>query len=108
MFFQPIRRGQPSSSRAHPSPRRARKDLPLAVALAIVGLTATALADPPHPGPPPEAFTACEGKAVGDACTVSLHGTDLAGTCSTPPGNQGLACRPNHRPPRPPPSEPEG
>lgn len=65
-----------------------------------------------HRGPPPEAFTACEGKAAGDACTVTTpHGDELAGTCATPPEDTRLACRPSHMPeggPPPPPRDRDG
>lgn len=57
--------------------------------------------DTHHRGPPPEAFTACEGKAAGDACTVT-HGNDsISGTCASPPPDASdtrLACRPDHMP----------
>lgn len=103
MFNGQTLRG-PGALETPPSARRVRRELPfVAAGLGIIALAATALADPPHPpGPPPEAFTACDGKAAGDACSVSLHGTEVAGTCSTPPGNQALACRPNRPPPPPP------
>lgn len=57
-----------------------------------------------HPqGPPPQAFTACEDTAVGDACVVDTpHGT-IEGICrSTPEGR--TACAPNR--PRSPRSAP--
>ena len=35
-----------------------------------------------HHGPPPEAYTACEGKNVGDTAKfVSPHGDTVTGTC---------------------------
>ncbi len=35
-----------------------------------------------HHGPPPEAYTACEGKNTGDAAEfVSPHGDTVTGTC---------------------------
>ncbi len=35
-----------------------------------------------HHGPPPEAYTACEGKSVGDTAEfVSPHGDTVTGTC---------------------------
>jgi len=35
-----------------------------------------------HQGPPPEAYTACEGKSVGDTAEfVSPHGDTVTGTC---------------------------
>jgi hypothetical protein len=72
--------------------------------------------DRPH-GPPPEAITACSGKAAGAACSfVGRRGEQLSGTCFTPPprpasaqdanGSYGaknatqekmpMACRPHH------------
>jgi hypothetical protein len=57
----------------------------------------------PHGPPPPEAFTACEGKAARDVCSVQLHEHVLAGSCDTPPGESRLACHPNDMPPPPPP-----
>lgn len=54
------------------------------------------------PGPPPEAVAACESKAVNEACTVSIHGESLTGTCrSAPPGAPGgemVACHPDNAP----------
>ncbi len=39
----------------------------------------------PH-GPPPEAISACQGKANGAACTFTgRRGESLTGTCFTPP-----------------------
>lgn len=62
---------------------------------------------PQHHGPPPEAFTACESKAAGDACTVTFGSESIAGHCAAPPSGASestLACRPdnmpNHGPPR--------
>jgi|GEM_PF-769949 len=41
--------------------------------------------DRPH-GPPPEAISACQGKANGAACTFTgRRGEQLTGTCFTPP-----------------------
>lgn len=55
-----------------------------------------------HRGPPPEAFTACEGKAAGDACSVTTpDGETLAGTCASPPADAPdtrIACRPDRMP----------
>lgn len=65
------------------------------------GATENAGREQHHRGPPPEAFTACEGKAAGDACTVT-HGSDsISGTCASPPPDAPdtrLACRPDHMP----------
>lgn len=38
-----------------------------------------------HRGPPPEAFAACEGVPVGDACTVPRGDDAIEGHCLTPP-----------------------
>jgi hypothetical protein len=54
-----------------------------------------------HRGPPPEAFTACEGKVAGDACTVTHDEHSITGTCASPPADAPdtrLACRPDHMP----------
>jgi hypothetical protein len=53
----------------------------------------------PGHAPPPEAFTACEDVATGDACVVDTpHGT-VEGVCRTTPDRR-VACAPN-RPPAP-------
>ncbi|HEY4117745.1 MAG TPA: hypothetical protein VGM56_07820 [Byssovorax sp.] len=74
---------------------------------ALVALGGAAMADGDgcpkgrHHGPPPEAFAACEGKADGDACSVTFRDdTAHAGTCQAPEGKQ-LACRPDDMPSRP-------
>jgi hypothetical protein len=55
----------------------------------------------PH-GPPPEAIAACKDQSEGSACTVSLHGQSIDGTCRKGPDGDGpLACAPSH-PPAPP------
>jgi hypothetical protein len=54
-----------------------------------------------HRGPPPEAYTACESKAVGDDCTVSLHDVTVDGKCDVFGSDTRLSCRPNHPPPIP-------
>lgn len=62
----------------------------------------------PH-GPPPEAFQACAGKAVGTACAmVGFRGEQMNGSCDQPPGPPAavgdqksapqLACRPANMP----------
>lgn len=52
-----------------------------------------------HHGPPPEALAACEGVAVGEACTVLLDDRTIEGTCLTPPWNDAAAaCVPPHGP----------
>lgn len=59
-----------------------------------------------HHGPPAEAFTACEGKAVNDTCNVQLGGESLAGRCVSPPpgapADVKIACRPDKTPEPPP------
>jgi len=63
-----------------------------------------------HHGPPPEAFTACDAKAVGDACSVTFGDKDHAGTCVTPPAgapDARIVCLPKDMPP-PPPGGPGG
>ena len=60
---------------------------------------------PPPPGGkmrpiPQEAVTACTGKAVGAACAAGPAG---AGTCQYTPDKKYFACKPNGRPPGPPP-----
>lgn len=66
-----------------------------------------------HRGPPPEAFTACEGKSADAACSISTPRGNLDGTCSAGHGGDGkLACRPKGPPPGgpggPPPGGPGG
>ena len=49
---------------------------------------------PDHPpGPPPETFAACEGKAEGDSCSATFGGEAHAGTCHKGRGDR-LHCRP--------------
>ena len=51
------------------------------------------------PGPPPEAYTACEGKSAGDKAEfVSPHGDTVTGTCEESGGR--LVLRPDNPPPR--------
>ena len=51
-------------------------------------------------GPPPEAFTACEGKKAGDAVTVTTkNGDQIKAICETV--NNRLAARPTEPPPKP-------
>jgi hypothetical protein len=103
-----------------PSAPRILAGIVLVSGLALAARAGPALADPstaspacsghPHRGgvacppghePPPEAFSACSGKASGDACSVSMHGSDVAGTCVTMPGDSRLVCMPkNHPPPK--------
>jgi hypothetical protein len=64
-------------------------------------LTPLARADAPNPPPvPKEAIAACASLQAGDACTVTLGGNTLDGTCAKTPDDV-LACRPS-RPPGPP------
>ena len=72
--------------------------LGLAAGLGVLALAADAEANPP--APPPEAFTACDGKARGDACTVQIHDHTMNGVCDAPPGESRLACRPSGPPPQ--------
>ncbi|MFZ5446463.1 MAG: hypothetical protein ACOZQL_41125 [Myxococcota bacterium] len=54
-------------------------------------------------GPPPEASAACQSSSAGAACSFSVDGHTVSGTCDTPPGASSLACRPagmgRHGPP---------
>lgn len=51
-----------------------------------------------HHGPPPEAFTACEGKSAGDKSEfVSPHGETVTGTCEE--RDDRLVLRPDNPPP---------
>ena len=76
-----------------------KHSLQLVACIAIMTITAYANGQPPpndgqeRHGPPPEAFSACEGKSTGDACTVSTPRGELSGTCQMPGGNA-LACAP--------------
>lgn len=74
-------------------------------AAALVGDAAPAPSPPRRlHGPPPEAFDACQAKAVGAACTVTFGPKSVAGTCTAaPPGidDTRAACRPNDMPPPP-------
>ena len=55
-------------------------------------------------GPPQEAFSACNGKAQGDACSFQTPRGDMNGTCGSPPqggkmggqsgGGQSMVCMP--------------
>lgn len=48
-----------------------------------------------HHGPPPEAYTACEGKSEGDTAEfVSPHGDTVTGTCEQ--DGDRLVLRPDH------------
>jgi hypothetical protein len=76
--------------------------LTFGLALAASSSSALACPDGPPGPPPPEAFTACENKARGDACTVQIHDRTVSGTYDSPPDQSRLACRPNGPPPPPP------
>lgn len=56
------------------------------------------------PRPPPEAYTACEGAADGDTCSVELREHVVTGRCR-PDREQALYCHPDRPPPRRPPPE---
>ena len=50
-----------------------------------------------HQGPPPEAYTACEGKAVGDKAEFeSPRGDTVSGTCVQ--DGERLVLHPDHHP----------
>ncbi len=52
-----------------------------------------------HQGPPPEAYTACEGKSVGDSAEFeSPRGDTITGTCVQ--DGERLVLRPDHHPRR--------
>ena len=54
-------------------------------------------------GPPPEAYTACQGKTEGAAVTMTTpDGRQIAATCAKGPDGR-LAARPNDMPKGPPP-----
>ena len=73
------------------------------------------------PRPPKEAFDACAGMAVNDACSMTMpDGNTLDGACQLAPASKGaatqatsaateqvLACRPEHMPPPPDEAAPE-
>ncbi len=55
----------------------------IAWSIAVVAADSSSAPRPGHRmGPPPEAFTACDGKAVGDAVSITLpDGRTMSGTC---------------------------
>lgn len=54
-----------------------------------------------HQGPPPEAYTACEGKSEGDtAAFESPHGDTVTGTCVMERDGDRLVLRPDNPPDR--------
>jgi hypothetical protein len=89
--------------------------LMLAAALLPVALGAASVVHaeedghrPPGPPrrPPPQAFEACAGKKVAEACEVSFREHKITGVCTALPDDaQQLFCRPEH-PPGPPPGTP--
>ncbi|MFO0598954.1 MAG: hypothetical protein U0228_26840 [Myxococcaceae bacterium] len=50
----------------------------------------------PGRGPPPEALAACQSSSAGAACSFSLGGRTLDGTCRNGPNGEALACAPPH------------
>lgn len=73
----------------------------LVVALSLAAIPSTAQGEGPPPLPP-EAYAACDSKAVGDTCTVTIFGKDVTGTCTTDRDGGRLFCRPSGPPPGPP------
>lgn len=73
----------------------------LVASLAVLLGSQFALAKGPgRGGPPPEAFTACEGKAVGDVAEFSGRGGEaVAGTCVEQDGK--MVLKPTNHPERP-------
>ena len=82
-------------------------DLRRSSAIALVGLllTVSALGNEAmarergrrHQGPPPEAYTACEGKSAGDKAEFeSPRGDTVTGTCVQ--DGERLVLRPDHHP----------
>jgi hypothetical protein len=73
--------------------------------LASAGYATAQQQQPPpngqRPQPPTEAFTACDGRRANDACTVSIHGRTISGTCEAFTDAR-LFCRPEGMPPPPP------
>ena len=68
------------------------------VGVALAGNAAQA--QPPRREPPPIAFAACEGREDGAACSVSLPGHTIEGTCRAAEDRR-LFCLPAHMPPPP-------
>jgi hypothetical protein len=74
----------------------------LFIASALAASSAKAQADGSRAagGPSPEMVEACNGSAAGDACTVTLKGQTLDGTCRPGPTSEApLACFPKGPPP---------
>jgi hypothetical protein len=59
---------------------------------------------PMPPAPPPEAVSACSGKAAQDTCQLTFGGQAEPGTCAASADGT-LACRPSRPPPHGPPPE---
>jgi hypothetical protein len=52
-----------------------------------------------HHGPPPEAYTACEGKSAGDTAEfTSPHGDTVTGICECEQYSKRLVLRPDNPP----------
>lgn len=69
----------------------------LFIMLGAIGNTAIAREGRRHHGPPPEAYTACEGKTAGDSAQFeSPRGDTISGTC-VQDGDR-LVLRPDHHP----------
>ncbi len=61
-----------------------------------------------HQGPPPEAYSACEGKSAGDTAEfISPHGDTVTGTCEQEPDGDRLVLRPDNPPKKGPGGRPE-
>lgn len=77
-----------------------------AAAIAFLNLSTAACADeppPPPPGgePPAHMLSACDGKAEGDAVTLTMpNGDNMPATCHAGPKGK-LMARPDHMPNRP-------
>ena len=72
-------------------------------ALLLLSATSISAAQQPpargeRPGPPAEAFTACENLASGDVCSVVLPNQTLSGTCGAPRGPKGRGSENQSRP----------
>lgn len=72
------------------------------VILSIAALFHPGGSDGERRGPPPEAIEACDGAAMGDACSFSgRDGEAVRGVCWAPEDDKPLACRPDDAPPPP-------
>ncbi len=67
--------------------------------LVATSMTARAQSRGEPPRPPREAVEACSGKGAGAACSFTVDGQALEGTCFTPDADRPLACRPSGAPP---------